>query len=133
MKLREEIDSWRLRPPYGGVRIAPLPEVYSFSASVQDRVWFILDAMDWPELLVFDYSGFGRVVAPFVVGISSEGNALMRGYQLAGESVGGLGLGWRVFQVRKMENLDVYQEFFDAEDFEFDGFYPWVYRVFKML
>ena len=89
--------------------------------------------MDWPELIVFHYGDSDRLVAPFVIGVSSEGNPLLRGYQIEGVSRSGKGAGWRVFQVEKIENLDNYGDFFDADDFQFDRFYPWVYKVFKML
>jgi len=79
------------------------------------------------------YDGSDRVVCPFVVGVSMEGNPLMRGYQLEGKSVSGKGEGWRVFQIRKMEMIENYQDFFYPEDFDFNQFYPWIYKVYKML
>ncbi len=97
------------------------------------KIETILEAMDWPMLIVFGYDGSDRVVAPFVVGVSSEGNPLMRGYQVEGISRSGKGEGWRVFQIKKMERVDNYQEFFDPDDFDFQEFYPWIYRVLKML
>lgn len=93
----------------------------------------ILNAMDWPQLIIFHYGESDRVVAPFVVGVSSEGNPLMRGYQLEGISRSGKGEGWRVFQIRKMENVENHQDFFDPDDFDFVESYPWIYKVFKML
>ncbi len=99
----------------------------------QIKIQTILGAMDWPQLLCFHYGDSDRVVAPFVVGVSFEGNPLLRGYQLEGVSRSGKGAGWRMFQVRKMERLENYQEFFNADDFDFDEYYPWIYRVFKML
>jgi hypothetical protein len=99
----------------------------------QIKIQTILGAMDWPQLVCFFYGESDRVVAPFVVGVSSEGNPLLRGYQLEGVSRSGKGAGWRMFQIRKMENLVNYQEFFNASDFDFDEYYPWIYKVFKML
>lgn len=32
--------------------------------------------------------------------------------------------GWRVFQIRKMENAKNHRDFFDPEDFDFDESYP---------
>lgn len=97
------------------------------------KIWTILEAMAWPQLIIFKYGESDRVVAPFVLGLSSEGNPLLRGFQLEGNSRSGKVGGWRVFQIRKMENLENYQEFFDAEDFEFDRFYPWTHKVIRML
>ena len=93
----------------------------------------IMYCLEWSMLLVFEYSGFDRVVAPFVLGMSSFGNALLRGYQLEGNSKGGRGVGWRTFQVREMSLVFRYWEFFNPEDFKFDRWYPWVHRVYKML
>jgi hypothetical protein len=89
--------------------------------------------MEYPQLIAFVYDGTNRVVAPFGVGISSEGNPLMRGYQLEGISRSGKGEGWRVFQIEKMEYLENQKDFFDKNDFDFDECYPWIYKVLKML
>jgi len=97
------------------------------------KIETILDAMDWPQLIIFSYDGSDRVVAPFVVGVSSQGNPLMRGYQLEGVSRSGKGEGWRVFQIDKMVNVENHQDFFDPDDFDFQEFYPWTYKVLKML
>lgn len=93
----------------------------------------ILDAMDSMQLLVFRYGVSDRVAAPFVVGISLEGNPLMRGYQLEGTSRSGKGRGWRVFQVQLMHGLMNHHDFFAPEDFDFDPAYPWIYKVFAIL
>lgn len=97
------------------------------------NVDLILEAMDSMQLLVFRYGDSDRVAAPFAVGISSEGNPLMRGYQLEGESKSGRGEGWRVFQVQMMDDLMNHHDFFDPEDFDFDPAYPWIYKVFAIL
>ncbi len=116
-----------------GVRVAEEVDLEIFDPDTRSKIQTILDAMDWPQLIVFRYGESDRVVAPFVVGVSSEGNPLMRGYQLEGNSRSGKGAGWRVFQIRKMENVENHQEFFDKEDFDFDEHYPWIYKTFKML
>jgi len=119
--------------PREGVRAALIEEVRGLGEETIFKVQTILDAMEWPQLVVFLYGASDRVVAPFVVGVSSEGNPLMRGYQLEGVSRSGKGKGWRVFQIRKMENLENFQDFFDADDFDFVRSYPWIYKVFRML
>lgn len=116
-----------------GVRLALPVDLYLLDRDTQTKIEIILQAMDWPQLIVFRYGESDRVAAPFVVGISSEGNPLMRGYQLEGNSRSGKGAGWRVFQVGKMENVENHQDFFDKDDFDFDEHYPWIYKVFKML
>jgi len=116
-----------------GVRVAGREDLDKLPWEGIDKIRTILEAMDWPQLIFFHYGESDRVVAPFVVGVSSEGNPLMRGYQLEGKSRSGKGVGWRVFQIRKMENLENHQDFFDPDDFDFDQSYPWIYKTFKML
>lgn len=133
MNLREAIAKWRESPPYEGVRVASLDGIWDFDEETQVKIWTILEAMDWPQVVFFEYSGSERLVAPFVVGVSSEGNPLMRGYQLQGVSKSGKGPGWRVFQIVKMSRVESYQDFFNEVDLDFEEYYPWVYKVFKML
>ena len=116
-----------------GVRVAEEIDLEPFDPETRVKIQTILDAMDWPQLIIFKYGESDRVVGPFVVGVSSKGNPLMRGYQLEGNSRSGKGEGWRVFQVGKMENIENHQDFFNKEDFDFDRNYPWIYKVFKML
>ncbi len=123
----------RNAPPWGGPRVAEVWDLTGFDVEIQDKIITIQDAMDWPQLIVFRYGESDRVVAPFVIGLSSEGNPLLRGYQVEGVSRSGKGPGWRVFQIRKMENVENHQDFFDADDFDFDEFYPWTFKVYKML
>jgi hypothetical protein len=116
-----------------GVRVAEEADLSSFEGETRIKAQTILGAMDWPQLIIFKYGESDRVVAPFVVGVSSEGNPLMRGYQLEGNSRSGKGAGWRVFQIGKMENIENHQDFFSKEDFDFKETHPWIYKVFKML
>lgn len=120
-------------PIYEGPRAQDLEDFYGYDRDTLSKIQTIYDAMDWPQLIVFRYGDSDRVVAPFVVGVSSEGNPLMRGYQLEGVSRSGKGEGWRMFQIKKMEAVENYQDFFNGLDFDFDRNYPWTYKVFKML
>ena len=133
MKLHEVIEAWKEAPPYEGVRGAEPEDIEDIDSETLTKIQTILDAMEYPQLIVFRYGDSDRVVAPFVVGVSSGRNPLMRGYQLEGASRSGKGEGWRVFQINKMEGVENHQDFFDAEDFDFDRYFPWVYKVFKML
>jgi hypothetical protein len=116
-----------------GIRVAPIEEVGFLDPDSQVKIETILEAMDWPQLIIFRYGDSDRVVAPFVVGVGSDGNPLLRGYQLEGLSRSGKSVGWRVFQVYKMENIENHQDYFNAEDFVFDRGHPWIYKVFKTL
>jgi hypothetical protein len=119
--------------PSEGVRVAEEIDLEPFDSETRVKIQTILDAMDWPQIVIFHYGESDRVVAPFVVGVSSKGNPLLRGYQLEGNSRSGKGAGWRVFQIGKMEKVENHQDFFNADDFDFDEIYPWIYKVFKML
>jgi len=120
-------------PIYQGPRAQDIKDFNNYDSETIAKIQIIFDAMDWPQLIIFNYSGSDRVVAPFVLGVSSEGNPLIRGYQIEGVSKSGKGEGWRVFQIKKMVNVDNYQDFFNAGDFDFDARYPWTFKVFKML
>lgn len=121
------------KPFYEGPRSASWVDLDDLTDNQRLKVQLIIDAMDWPQYVFFRYDGKDRSVAPFVVGVSSEGNPLLRGYQVEGESRSGKGWGWRVFQVNKIEDLEICNEYFRKEEFEFDQLYPWIYRVFKTL
>ena len=116
-----------------GVRVAEWEDLSELGRGEIDKIGLILQAMNWPQLIVFRYDGLDRLVAPFAVGVSGYGNPLLRGYQLEGNSRSGKGEGWRMFQIFKMENLENAQDFFNQADFDFDASYPWIYKVFKML
>ena len=119
--------------PYEGVRAAELEDVSSLDDDTVSKIQTILDAMYWPQLIGFGYGESDRLVAPFVVGVSREGNPLMRGYQMEGISRSGKGPGWRVFQVKNMDTVQIQGDYFDATDFQFVEYYPWLYKVVRML
>jgi len=122
--------------PYG-IYKGPRPASMSDFKGIDDldlmNIEDILGCMDREEFLIFEYSGFDRMVAPFVLGVSSSGNPLLRGYQVEGNSKGGVGYGWRVYQVREMSMVNRGWQFFNIEDFKFDALYPWTYKVYKTL
>jgi hypothetical protein len=120
-------------PIYEGVREAFLEDVTVMGLDIRFKIETIFEALDSQQLLVFYYDGSDRVVAPFVLGVSSEGNPLVRCYQLEGFSRSGKGEGWRVFQVVKIENLANHQEYFDPDEYDFDRDYPWIYKVIASL
>lgn len=120
-------------PIWHGPRVGDWGEMLKWDPESRKKVETILDAMDWPQLIIFRYDGSDRVVAPLVLGMSSVGNGLLRGFQLEGVSKGSVKQGWRVYQLTKMEGLEDFQDFFEAKDLKFDEFYPWEYFVFGTL
>jgi hypothetical protein len=121
------------KPYYLGVRAAGLYELGLLSSVDQDIVDTVLEAMAWGQLIIFRYGDSDRVVAPFVLGASSDWKPLLRGYQVEGSSRSGKGPGWRVFQVEKISLIDNFQDFFDPDEFVFNELYPWTYYVFATL
>jgi hypothetical protein len=67
------------------------------------------------------------LVDPYVFGVSSTGNPLLRGYQLRGESQSGKGPGWRVYQCEKIHGIRLEGIFFSPFWAEYDPSNTWIY------
>ena len=120
-------------PIWEGPRIVESEDLFAIDDLDKINFEIIFEAMEYKNLIVFEYKESSRVVAPFVLGISSEGNPLVRGYQLEGVSRSGKGAGWRVFQLKEMQEVEKHWDFFIPEEFDFDRIYPWTYKVLKMI
>jgi len=120
-------------PIWEGPRAAEDVDLSGLSVDSREKASTILEAMEGTQFVIFLYGESDRVVAPFALGVSSKGNPLLRGYQVEGLSLSGKGPGWRVFQIEKMERVENFEEPFYPDEFEFDGIYPWIYKVLKML
>lgn len=132
-RIGEAIEQWKSSPDYEAVRAAGPEDIKDLDEGTIAKIETILEAMEWGQIIIFNYSGSDRVVAPFAVGVSSERNPLFRGYQIEGTSKSGKVGGWRVYQVLKIEKLENHQDFYKKEEFDFQNFYPWVYKVIKMV
>ena len=66
----------------------------------------ICEAVEYRYLLSFDYDGLPREVEPHAHGTSSTGKEVVRGFQTGGES-SSRPLGWRLWDVAKMESFRV--------------------------
>lgn len=119
--------------PYEGPRVCEWGDFESLDENDLIKIELIWEALEWCELVSFNYSGYDRVVAPFVLGASQEGRILMRGYQTQGASKSEKVGGWRVFKIKEMGSLQKFGEYFFKEQYDFQEYYPWIYRVFKML
>lgn len=98
--------------------------------SIENEIIQILrQAIETQQAITFIYSDSFRVVEPYVLGLSSEGNPLLRGFQTEGVSLSGKGAGWRVFQIRKMFDVDPYEEWFEPDFSEYDPSIPWIWEV----
>lgn len=64
------------------------------------------------RLIEFVYDGGTRVVEPHCYGISTAGNEVLRGYQVAGYSESGQPEGWKLFLVSRMSAVRLLDEVF---------------------
>jgi len=53
----------------------------------------------------FYYEGGMRTVEPHCHGISTAGNEVLRGYQTGGYSESGNPVGWKLFEVARIQNM----------------------------
>lgn len=65
------------------------------------------------KCIEFYYEGFPRIAEPHCFGISTKGNYVIRAFQIGGTSSSGK-LGWRLFDIHKIENLIILDEYFQA-------------------
>jgi len=128
---------WKRKYPdektWEGPRIATYEDLKAVDYELMILIGELVDCIERMEEVVFFYGNSDRVVAPFVIGLSSDGNPLMRGYQLEGTSRSGKGSGWRVYQIKLIENLEHNGMFFVPENFGFVAEYPWIYKVIGMI
>jgi predicted DNA-binding transcriptional regulator YafY len=72
----------------------------------------ICSAIDSRSVLSFYYNGGERIVEPFCHGSGKQGQDLLRGYQIAGYSESGNPVGWKLFRVDQMSDIDTTGEQF---------------------
>lgn len=66
------------------------------------------------NLLSFNYNGYYRVVEPFTLGVSMKGNDVLSAYQVRGESESDNNNPWRLFDLEKIENIQILAENFNG-------------------
>lgn len=67
----------------------------------------LADAIQHKRVIEFIYDGCQRIVEPHAVGYSSQGNLLLRCYQVGGQSRSSPVPDWRLMTVAKIQNLGV--------------------------
>lgn len=70
------------------------------------------EAIKHRNVLLFDYNGKQRVVEPHAYGVSRKGELILRAFQIAGDSDSDQ-VGWKLFNVGGISNLDVSSETFN--------------------
>ena len=64
------------------------------------------------QLLSFTYDGFAREVEPHCLGVDKKGHPALRAFQVNGGSESGEYVGWKMFHVNEIRNLNVLQKKF---------------------
>ena len=72
----------------------------------------VCDAIRRRRLLAFSYDGLPRKAEPYCHGITRSGVELLRAYQVDGGSRSGEPVGWKMFDVHKMDGLRLAGEAF---------------------
>ncbi len=81
----------------------------------------ITEAIENCKLIEFNYKDEVRVVEPYTFGVSTKSNDILRGYQVEGGSTSSDDLGWRLFTVAKIENINILERNFEPTQ---DGYNP---------
>jgi len=74
----------------------------------------IADAIRNRHRLTINYEPGGRTIEPHVLGYSSEGNLLLRAYQVDGASKSGEPRHWKLFRVDRMASANDNGDGFDG-------------------
>lgn len=72
----------------------------------------ICTAISLRAVVRFRYSSILRVAEPYCHGFSTAGHEVLRAYQVEGESASGEALGWRLFSLDEVSDLEVLQQHF---------------------
>src|SRR6185503_8521093 len=67
----------------------------------------ICQAIEEHHLLWLRYRGERRIVEPHIYGEDSHGRELLSAYQIAGGSRSGQPVGWKLFDMEKIEDVEV--------------------------
>jgi len=67
----------------------------------------ICEAIRERKLLQFYYNGGERIVEPYAYGYDKNGNLKLRAYQVDGYSSRGKTEGWKLFDVDKVESIQI--------------------------
>lgn len=74
----------------------------------------ICSAIKSRRVLHFYYGGGYRRAEPFCYGVSRANNEVLRAYQVGGYSGSGNAVGWKLFEVGEMSNIEITDEQFNG-------------------
>lgn len=80
----------------------------------------IREAIANKQLLEFIYKDELRIVEPYTFGVTTKGNDVLSGYQIDGESTSSNELGWRLFTLDKIDNLNLLEDDFSGDRDEYN-------------
>ena len=80
----------------------------------------ICKAIESKNIITFYYDGGSRTVEPHCYGVSKNDKELLRAYQTGGYSESGNPVGWKLFSVEKISNLDVSSDTFEGPRFQYN-------------
>lgn len=66
----------------------------------------IENAIEFKKIITFDYDGYDRKAQPHHYGVL-KGKDQLQAYQIGGSSKGGKPIGWKNFEIAKIENLSL--------------------------
>jgi hypothetical protein len=74
----------------------------------------LIDAINQRRCVTLWYNGGDRIVEPHCYGEGSEGQELLRCFQVEGHSESGVRFGWKLMRVDEIQNVRLDGEVFDA-------------------
>ncbi len=81
----------------------------------------IIQAIEKRNLLSFTYKNEYRLIEPYTYGISTKGTDVLSAYQVDGDSNSSDILGWRLFSIENIKNLQTLTDTFIPNR---DGYNP---------
>jgi len=73
----------------------------------------ICEAIKKRKILSFNYKELERIVEPYAFGTDNKGSYKLRAYQIGGFSESGKTVGWKLFSVENISNIEILDKTFD--------------------
>ena len=72
----------------------------------------ICSAIKSKQLIQFIFNNCERIVEPYCYGTSKNNKEVLRAYQIKGKSTSGKPIGWKLFDVSKIDNIKINKKLF---------------------
>lgn len=93
----------------------------------------ICQAIASRHLLKVQYGGESRIVQPHIYGEDHHGHELLSAYQVSGGSQSGESVGWKLFDLAKVEGLEILSGRFSKPQSEYNPGDATFMRVYSRL